>query len=78
MIYSQDLQKGLDLGVVSPEILQNFFDLEQYPLVAELIHRFQVSGRTRNLSYIFYTLCFICWLFVTMIYRKMLQIIKQF
>lgn len=37
----QDLQKGLDLGVVSPEILQNFFDLEQYPLMAELIHRFQ-------------------------------------
>uniref|UniRef100_A0A1D1Z770 Cyclin-dependent kinase inhibitor 4 n=1 Tax=Anthurium amnicola TaxID=1678845 RepID=A0A1D1Z770_9ARAE len=37
----QDLQKGLDLGLVSPEILQNFFDLEQYPLIAELIHRFQ-------------------------------------
>ncbi|KAJ6836460.1 protein RETICULATA-RELATED 6, chloroplastic [Iris pallida] len=37
----QDLQKGLDLGLVSPEILQNFFDLEQYPLISELIHRFQ-------------------------------------
>ncbi|PUZ65550.1 hypothetical protein GQ55_3G232800 [Panicum hallii var. hallii] len=37
----QDLQKGLDLGVVSPEILQNFFDLEKYPVMAELIHRFQ-------------------------------------
>ncbi|KAG9445448.1 hypothetical protein H6P81_016788 [Aristolochia fimbriata] len=37
----QDLQKGLDLGVVSPEVLQNFFDLEQYPLIAELTHRFQ-------------------------------------
>ncbi|PKA50581.1 hypothetical protein AXF42_Ash013796 [Apostasia shenzhenica] len=37
----QDLQKGLDLGVVSPEILQNFFDLEQYPVIAELIHRFK-------------------------------------
>lgn len=37
----QDLQKGLDLGVVSPEILQNFFDLEKYPFIAELIHRFQ-------------------------------------
>ncbi|KAJ0975535.1 hypothetical protein J5N97_017500 [Dioscorea zingiberensis] len=37
----QDLQKGLDLGVISPEILQNFFDLEKYPLIAELIHRFQ-------------------------------------
>ncbi|CAN1172881.1 Protein RETICULATA-RELATED 5, chloroplastic [Linum perenne] len=37
----QDLQKGLDLGLVSPEVLQNFFDLEQYPLIKELTHRFQ-------------------------------------
>uniref|UniRef100_A0A0D9V7B7 PX domain-containing protein n=1 Tax=Leersia perrieri TaxID=77586 RepID=A0A0D9V7B7_9ORYZ len=37
----QDLQKGIDLGVVSPEILQNFFDLEKYPVMAELIHQFQ-------------------------------------
>ncbi|CAL4953859.1 unnamed protein product [Urochloa decumbens] len=37
----QDLQKGIDLGVVSPEILQNFFDLEKYPVMDELIHRFQ-------------------------------------
>ncbi|KAE8654478.1 biotin carboxyl carrier protein of acetyl-CoA carboxylase-like [Hibiscus syriacus] len=37
----QDLQKGLDLGVVSPEVLQNFFDLEQYPLISELTHSFQ-------------------------------------
>ncbi|CAL0320347.1 unnamed protein product [Lupinus luteus] len=37
----QDLQKGIDLGLVSPEVLQNFFDLEQYPLIAELTHRFQ-------------------------------------
>ncbi|KAM0823345.1 hypothetical protein ACQ4PT_070927 [Festuca glaucescens] len=37
----QDIQKGIDLGVVSPEILQNFFDLEKYPVVDELIHRFQ-------------------------------------
>ncbi|CAO2166874.1 unnamed protein product [Urochloa humidicola] len=37
----QDLQKGIDLGVVSPEILQNFFDLEKYPVMAELLHRFQ-------------------------------------
>jgi len=40
----QDLQKGIDLGVVSPEILQNFFDLEKYPVMAELIHRFQVRS----------------------------------
>ncbi|CAK9160615.1 unnamed protein product [Ilex paraguariensis] len=37
----QDIQKGLDLGLVSPEVLQNFFDLEQYPLIKELTHRFQ-------------------------------------
>ncbi|KAJ0046408.1 hypothetical protein Pint_06599 [Pistacia integerrima] len=37
----QDLQKGLDLGIISPEVLQNFFDLEQYPLLSELTHRFQ-------------------------------------
>ncbi|KAL7170153.1 hypothetical protein ACSBR2_035082 [Camellia fascicularis] len=36
-----DLQKGLDLGVVSPEVLQNYFDLEQYPFISELTHRFQ-------------------------------------
>ncbi|KAK9154056.1 hypothetical protein Sjap_001536 [Stephania japonica] len=37
----QDLQKGLDLGLVSPEVLQNFFDLEKYPLISELTNRFQ-------------------------------------
>ncbi|KAD5962124.1 hypothetical protein R6Q59_014344 [Mikania micrantha] len=37
----QDIQKGLDLGLVSPEVLQNFFDLEQYPLLSELAHNFQ-------------------------------------
>ncbi|WOG94104.1 hypothetical protein DCAR_0313396 [Daucus carota subsp. sativus] len=37
----QDLQRGLDLGLVSPEVLQNFFDLEQYPMISELTHRFQ-------------------------------------
>nr|GFA72406.1 hypothetical protein [Tanacetum cinerariifolium] len=36
-----DIQTGLDLGLVSPEVLQNFFDLEQYPLLAELAHNFQ-------------------------------------
>ncbi|KAG6415965.1 hypothetical protein SASPL_123386 [Salvia splendens] len=37
----QDLQNGLDLGLVSPEVLQNFFDLERYPIISELTHRFQ-------------------------------------
>ena len=40
----QDLQKG----VVSPEILQNFFDLEKYPIMTELIHRFQVRNYITN------------------------------
>lgn len=44
----QDLQKGLDLGLISPEVLQNFFDLEQYPLISELAHRFQVCLRSMN------------------------------
>ncbi|KAI3458482.1 hypothetical protein Pfo_015145 [Paulownia fortunei] len=37
----QDLQNGLDLGLVSPEVLQNFFDLEQYPIISELTYHFQ-------------------------------------
>ncbi|KAL1191468.1 Protein RETICULATA-RELATED 6 [Cardamine amara subsp. amara] len=37
----QDIQNGLDLGLVSPEVLQNLFDLEQYPLISELTQRFQ-------------------------------------
>lgn len=37
----QDLQKGLDLGLVSPEVLQNFFDLEKYPIISDLTNRFQ-------------------------------------
>ncbi|KAK6156055.1 hypothetical protein DH2020_010303 [Rehmannia glutinosa] len=37
----QDLQNGLDLGLVSPEVLQNFFDLEQYPIISELTNHFQ-------------------------------------
>ncbi|EOA23537.1 hypothetical protein CARUB_v10016732mg [Capsella rubella] len=36
-----DIQNGLDLGLVSPEVLQNLFDLEQYPLISELTQRFQ-------------------------------------
>nr|XP_016455921.1 PREDICTED: protein RETICULATA-RELATED 5, chloroplastic-like [Nicotiana tabacum] len=39
--FFQDLQNGLDRGLVSPEVLQNFFDLEQYPFISELTHRFQ-------------------------------------
>ncbi|KAH9309092.1 hypothetical protein KI387_037003, partial [Taxus chinensis] len=37
----QDLQKGLDLGLVSPEVLQSFFDLEKKPFIAELTRHFQ-------------------------------------
>lgn len=38
----KDLQQGLDLGLVSPEVLQNFFDLEQYPFISDLTKGFQV------------------------------------
>ncbi|XP_019192344.1 PREDICTED: protein RETICULATA-RELATED 6, chloroplastic-like [Ipomoea nil] len=37
----KDLQQGLDLGLVSPEVLQNFFDLEQYPVISDLTKGFQ-------------------------------------
>ncbi|MCL7031078.1 hypothetical protein MKW94_003484 [Papaver nudicaule] len=37
----QDIQTGLDRGLIAPEVLQNFFDLEQYPVISELTHRFQ-------------------------------------
>ncbi|CAA0836636.1 Protein of unknown function (DUF399 and DUF3411 [Striga hermonthica] len=37
----QDLQNGLDLGLVSPEVLQNLFDLERYPIISELTSHFQ-------------------------------------
>ncbi|KAI3994371.1 hypothetical protein MKX01_012628 [Papaver californicum] len=37
----QDIQTGLDRGLIAPEVLQNFFDLEQSPVISELTHRFQ-------------------------------------
>lgn len=40
---SQDLHKGLDFGLVSLEVLQSLFDLEQYPLISELTHRFTIT-----------------------------------
>lgn len=48
----QDLQKGLDLGLVSPEVLQNFFGLEQYPIIKELTHRFQVYSLSGNKNFV--------------------------
>lgn len=39
----QDLQLGLKQGLVAPEILESFFELEQNPIMAELTGRFQVS-----------------------------------
>ncbi|KAH7307804.1 hypothetical protein KP509_22G078500 [Ceratopteris richardii] len=37
----QDLQAGLDLGLVPPEVLKDFFDLDQQPFIAELTRRYQ-------------------------------------
>lgn len=37
----KDLQTGIDLGLISPEVLKDFFDLEKQPFIAELTQRFQ-------------------------------------
>eukprot|EP00249_Psilotum_nudum_P024664 c29254_g1_i1 orf=262-2913(+) len=37
----KDMQTGLDLGLVSPKVLKDFFDLEQQPFVAGLSQNFQ-------------------------------------
>lgn len=37
----QDLQLGLKQGLVAPEVLENFFELEQNSLMAELTGRYQ-------------------------------------
>lgn len=39
----QDLQLGLKQGLVAPETLESFFELEQNPIMAELTGCFQVS-----------------------------------
>ncbi|KAJ7531066.1 hypothetical protein O6H91_14G031200 [Diphasiastrum complanatum] len=37
----QDIQAGLERGIVSPEVLKSFFELDRQPLLAELTRRFQ-------------------------------------
>ncbi|KAI5069476.1 hypothetical protein GOP47_0015777 [Adiantum capillus-veneris] len=37
----KDLQAGLDLGLVPPEVLKDFFDLDKQPFIAELTKHFQ-------------------------------------
>lgn len=37
----KDLQTGLDLGLVPPEVLKDFFDLDKQPFISELTKRFQ-------------------------------------
>ena len=39
----QDIQAGLDRGLVDPEVLKSFFELDQHPIIAELTRRYQVS-----------------------------------
>lgn len=47
----QDIQAGLDRGLVDPEVLKSFFELDQHPIIAELTRRYQVSvALTRGLS----------------------------
>lgn len=45
------MQAGLDRGLVDPEVLKSFFELDQHPIIAELTRRYQVSvALTRGLS----------------------------
>eukprot|EP00246_Nothoceros_aenigmaticus_P014752 TRINITY_DN5816_c0_g1_i1.p1 TRINITY_DN5816_c0_g1~~TRINITY_DN5816_c0_g1_i1.p1 ORF type:complete len:535 (+),score=83.81 TRINITY_DN5816_c0_g1_i1:337-1941(+) len=37
----QDLQVGLEQGLISPDVLQSFFELDKQPVIAELTQRFQ-------------------------------------
>ncbi|CAI7907762.1 unnamed protein product [Closterium sp. NIES-54] len=37
----QDLQTGIERGLISPDTLRSFFELESHPLVAEATKRFQ-------------------------------------
>lgn len=43
----QDIQAGLERGLVDPEVLKSFFELNQQPIIAELTHRFQVTFAAR-------------------------------
>jgi len=38
----QDMQAGLERGLISPKVLQTFFELDKHPYIAELSHHFQV------------------------------------
>ncbi|XP_024382482.1 protein RETICULATA-RELATED 5, chloroplastic [Physcomitrium patens] len=37
----QDIQAGLERGLVDPEVLKSFFELDEHPIIAELTRRFQ-------------------------------------
>ncbi|KAG0620209.1 hypothetical protein M758_4G198200 [Ceratodon purpureus] len=37
----QDIQMGLERGLVDPEVLKSFFELDKHPIIAELTRRFQ-------------------------------------
>jgi hypothetical protein len=40
----QDMQAGLERGLVSPKVLQSFFELDKLPYIAELSRHFQVAA----------------------------------
>jgi hypothetical protein len=40
----QDMQAGLERGLVSPKVLQSFFELDKHPYIAELSLHFQVAA----------------------------------
>lgn len=38
----QDIQAGLERGLVDPEVLKSFFELDDHPIISALTGRFQV------------------------------------
>jgi len=50
-VNEQDIQAGLERGLVDPEVLKSFFELDQHPIIAELTRRFQVAPATTDISH---------------------------
>jgi hypothetical protein len=47
----QDMQAGLERGLISPKVLQTFFELNKHPYIAELSHHFQVAIKALFLGF---------------------------
>lgn len=42
VVGGQDIQAGLERGLVDPEVLKSFFELDDHPIISALTGRFQV------------------------------------